>query len=272
MPRRYRGAETNGQLREPDWCAGEALAWEHLGVSDEKSDSNDGRVLYDCTTWSAESRGLFGSLLEGGEFQHVWQGTTVSVREEDEEEVDQLLDEVMAVATPTLEPGSPRLTYEIADWHSALQTEFTDQLTISEVPYEWDMHGNVVVRASDESLVDEVLEMLPDDDQDGISSDDGVAVHELLNDLFMRSDRLADRPTDAAATVAVMDGASTLEQLATPFGFSSADWKSLVDSVQALRDAIGGEATSGSGDGDHASDEEVAQLAAGSRDIIRRYI
>lgn len=243
-------------------------------MSDEKSESNDGRVLYDCTTWSAESRGLFGSLLEGGSFQHVWQGTTVSVREEDEDQVDQLLDEVMAVATPTLDPDSPRLTYEIAEWHSALQTEFTDQLTISEVPYEWDVDGNVVVRASDESLVDEVLEMLPDDGQDGISSDDGVAVHELLNDLFMRSDRLADRPADAAATVAVMEGASTLEQLATPFGFSSADWKSLVDSVQALRDAIGGDATARAGESedDHASDEEVAQLAAASRDSIRRYI
>ncbi|HTO00173.1 MAG TPA: hypothetical protein VL068_05815 [Microthrixaceae bacterium] len=235
-------------------------------MTDDKSEPDDSRVLYDCTAWSGESRRLFRALLEGNHFQHVWQGTTVSVRAEDEESVDDLVDEVMMTATPTLDPTAPRMTYEVSTWSSALQTEFTDQLTFSEVPYEWDQAGNVVVLAADEALVDEVVEMLPDEDESGISSDDGVAVHELLDDLFMRADRLSSRPNDASATVAVVEGTSTLEQLTTPFGFSGTEWKALVGAAQALRDAIEGE-----GDSATASDQDIAELAVVVRDIIRRY-
>ncbi len=226
----------------------------------------DGRVVYDCAPWSAESRRLFGSLLEVKGLQHVWQGTSVSVHSEDEELASSLLDEVMATADPVIEPDEARLTYDVANWPSALQNEFTDQLTISEVPYEWDVEGNIVVRASDEELVDEVVAMLPDEDDAGISSDDGVAVHELLNELFMSADRLRTRPTDASATLAVVEGASTLERLATPFGFAAAEWNKVVSATQALRDAIEG------GDEDLPSDKEVSELARASRDIIRRFI
>lgn len=272
MPRRYRASNSEGQLDAPNdrlEPAGRDSINDVTGekLTSEKSRPGGGRIVYDCTPWSGESRRLFKAMLEGNGFQHVWHGTVVSVREEDEEQVDLLLDSVKATARPALDPGAERLTYEIADWHSALQTEFTDQLTISEVPYEWDIHGNVIVLASDEDLVDEVLEMLPDAIDDEISSDDGVAVHELLDNLFMRSDRLSSRPSDATATVAVEEAAGTLELLSTPFGFEAGEWKKLVESVQALRQAL-----VGNGADEEASDADVAERAAAARDIIRRYI
>ena len=64
-----------------------------------------------------------------------------------------------------------------------------------------------MVREEDEDAVAAVLEELPDPDEGEISADDGVAVHELFDSLFMASDKLAKHPTDPGATVSLVDDA-----------------------------------------------------------------
>ncbi|MHB1139913.1 MAG: hypothetical protein ACYC2O_13240, partial [Microthrixaceae bacterium] len=198
----------------------------------------EGQLAYDCAAWAGESRGLFESLLTSHEIPHAWQGTTVTVREEDEDRVDDLVDDVLASARPALDPRVPKLVYEVSLWPVALQTELVDQLTAADVPYEWDERGDLVVRESDEAEVEGVLELLPDPDEESVSSDDGVAVHEVLDQAFMAADRLVKHATDASATVQVVDATDRLEQLALPFGFEPAQWRRLVGAAQALREAI----------------------------------
>lgn len=227
----------------------------------------EGQVAYDCTAWAGESRGLLDSLLTSHDIPHAWQGTTVTIREEDEERVDELVDDVLASARPALDPRAPKLVYEVSVWPVALQTELVDQLTAADVPYEWDEQGDLVVRESDEAEVEAVLELLPDPDDDSISSDDGVALHDVLDTAFMASDRLTKHPTDPSATVEAVDAATQLEQLALPFGFEPAQWRRLVGSAQSLRDAI--VPPEGS---DAVEDAELSARAVELRDLIRQYI
>lgn len=227
----------------------------------------DGQIGYECATWAGESRGLLESLLTSKEIPHVWQGTNVTVHEQDEQAVDELIDDVLASARPALDPTAPKIVYEVGVWPVALQTELVDQLTAADIAYEWDEQGDLVVRESDEAQVEEVLELLPDPDEGALSSDDGVAVHEILDKVFMSSDRLAKHATDASATVGSVESASQLEQLALPFGFEPPQWRRLVTAAQQLRMAI-----EGSDDAEAASDGTISELAAQLRDLVRQYI
>lgn len=238
-----------------------------------------GQLSYDCAGWAGESRGLLSSLLSTAGIAHVWQGTTVTVREEDESAVDDLIDEVLATARPALDPGAPRLVYEVGQWPVSLQTELVDALTAADVPYEWDEHGDLVVREEDEDTVAAVLDELPEPDDEQISADDGVAVHELFDSLFMAAAKLAKHPADPSATVSLVDDAEVITRVALPFGFEPGQWRQLVASVVALRAGIDGEASDPAADQADTtgpaglpSDERIAELAAALRDHLRQYV
>ncbi len=228
----------------------------------------DGQLAYDCAAWAGETRGLLRSLLVTQGIPHAWQGTTLTVRESDEAAVDALIDEVAGTARPALDPDAAKVVYEVGSWPAALQSELVAGLAEADVPYEWDEHGDLVVLEADEELVNGVLEDLPDPDESGISSDDGIAVHELLDRVFMASDRLARNGADASGTVALVDAAEVVEQLALPFGFEPGQWRSFVATVQELRDALDG----GPEDAEPPSDEDVAALATRLRELVRAYV
>lgn len=257
------------------------------GVGIVETELEDGQLAYDCTAWAGESRGLLTSLLTTAGIAHAWQGTMLTVRDEDETAVDDLIDEVLAAARPALDPSAPKLVYEVAQWPVSLQTELVDALTVADLPYEWDQQGDLVVLEDDEDAVSAILEELPDPDEGEISADDGVAVHELFDSLFMAADRLARHPADPSATVSLVDDAEVISQVALPFGFEPAQWRRLVGEVADLRVAIEGEVSpepspepvEGEPDDEPvtgpvgpASDERIAELAAALRDHLRQYV
>jgi hypothetical protein len=219
-------------------------------------------LAYDCASWAGETRSLLRSLLVSNGIRHAWQGTTLHVREEDEAEVDALVDEVAGSALPALDPDAPKVIYEVAEWPVSLLTQLAEALTQSDVAYEWDERGDLVVLEADEERVGVLLDDLPEADESEIASDDGVAVHELLDAVFLSSGRLARNGSDASGTVALVEAAAVIEQVAVPFGFEPAQWRHLVGLVQQLRDSLEGE----------DSDAEVASTAATVRDLVRRYI
>jgi hypothetical protein len=231
----------------------------------------DGRVAYDCATWAGESRSLLASLLDTNEIRHAWQGTTVTVFEEDEETVDALIDDVMASARPALDAAAEKLVYEVGAWPAALQTSLADALTVADLPYEWDARGDLVVYAEHEAEVEAILEQLPDPEDpevQDLSSDDGLAVHEVLDQLFVGSDRLARRPEDASAVIGVDRAASDLERMPPPFGFEPPQWRALVGRATRLRDAL----AAGPDSDDSLDDDELKSLAGEVRDLVRQYV
>lgn len=233
----------------------------------------EGQLAYDCAAWATESRRMLASLLDSAGLAHAWQGPTLTVHEADEAAVDDLVDEVLAAAGPALDPAAPKVAYEVGEWPVGLQTELTDALTAADVAYEWDERGDLVVLEEDEEAVSLVMDELPDPDEAGMGSDDGVAVHELFDRVFMSSDRLARHGGDASGTVGIVEAAGVLEQLSPPFGFEPREWRSLVDEVRGLRELISPSPTDDDhGDDGAASDEEISERARSVRDLIRRYV
>jgi hypothetical protein len=232
-----------------------------------------GQLAYDCAAWAGESRGMLTSLMSSNGIAHAWQGTMLTIHDGDEARVDELIDDVLAAARPALDPSAPKLVYEVASWPVALQTELAEALTVEDVAYEWDERGDLVVLESDEDVVAEVLADLPDPDDSRVSSDDGVAVHELLDRVFMAADRLARNGSDAQGTVQLVDSAEILGRMALPFGFEPAQWRRLVAEVTGLSDAIEPDSTNEPGEPlADVTDDEIAAMATSVREQLRQYI
>lgn len=217
-----------------------------------------GQLIYDCTPWAGESRRLLKGMLDVHGIRAAWQGTEVIVLAEDRAAVDDLVDQIVMTASSTIGPDVSTIVYEINSWPDALQTEFTDQLTISEVTYAWDVDGNVVVDAADEDLVEEVLELLPDPDE--FDDMDGFEAQKRLNEAFRLCDRLASKPGDAAALESLRQVGPVLESMSPPFGFEQSDWALLVEQVSDV-------AT-----GDKLSDKSRAKRAKQARKLLLNYV
>lgn len=226
--------------------------------------SDDSAELsYDCGEWAGETRRLFAGMLDSAGIAQAWQGPTLTIREADESKVDALIEEVLATASRALPPDSDKVVFDTTEWSVALQTDVATALAEDDLAYEWDEQGNLTVLAADEEAVSLVLDEVVADDDDLISSDDGVALHDLLGIVFTTSSKLVKRPRDAASIVSVVESAELLERLAVPFGFDAHQWKVLVESVTDLVTVI---------DVDKVPDEEISQAATLTRDTVRTYV
>jgi len=243
---------------------------EHEPVPDPEdsvdlAESGDGRITYDATPWAAETRTMLTSLLEAEGVAHAWQGTEVTVHENDEDVVDRIITEVLAAAAPALDPAAPKVVYEVSGWSAALQTELVAALSDAAVPFEWNVDGDLVVHADDEEQVEELLDALPDDDEAG-GTDDGLMVHEVLDRLFVAADRLGRKPSDARATVDAVESAADLGRMALPFGFDAPAWERLVGQAAGLAAALDGESE------EPTDDAAVAELASAVRALVAQYV
>ena len=232
----------------------------------DPDESGDGRITYDATPWAAETRTMLTSLLEAEGVAHAWQGTEVTVQEADEDVVDRLITEVLAAAAPALDPAAPKVVYEVSGWSAALQTELVDALTDAAVPFEWNVDGDLVVHAADEDQVEELFDALPDDEDEAGGSDDGLALHEVLDRLFVAVDRLGRKPNDARATVDAVEAADDLGRMGLPFGFDAPAWERLVGQAAGLAVALDGGSEGPTGD------HEVAELASALRSLVAQYV
>lgn len=226
------------------------------------------RVEYDCAPWSGESRSLLASILESEGVDHVWQGTTVTVHAGDSDFVDGLIDEVQAVATPALAADSPRIAYEVRAWPVAFQTQLAEAITDAELPFEWDEAGDLVVYEEHEDEVEAILEALgdPDEAEGVISADDGLVVHQVLDRVHAATTRLVRNPQDARAVLALDAAGAEVEMLAPPFGFTALEWRSFVNLVSDVREAL-------HADGDGAlTDAELAEIVGELRNAVSEYI
>lgn len=259
--------------RDPDATVDELAEDQTLEEDQTVEDGpvEEGHLAYDCAAWAGETRALLQSLLVTKDVPHAWQGTTLTVRDEDETLVDELIDEVAGSALPALDPEVAKVVYAVGEWPAGLQTRLAGELSLADVAYEWDERGDLVVAESDEEQVELILAEMPDPDESEISSDDGVAVHELLDRVFMSTDRLARNGNDASGTLELVESAGVVEHLALPFGFEPAQWRFLVGSVLGLRDAIDGGSGTDEADGDR-TDDEIADLARTVRELVRQYI
>jgi hypothetical protein len=243
---------------DPDGIVGEVAA---------HGERVDDGLTYDCTAWSGESRTLLDAMLGSAGIVHSWQGTVLGVPPEDEDRVDAIIEEVLAAATVALDPARDKVAYEVGTWSASIQSTLAEALAVADIPYEWDVNGDLVIYTDDEERAEEIFEGLPDPEDPELSSDDGVAVQDLLSRLFVAAGHLAKKPTDADSVVDVAETTDQLERLSLPFGFEPAVWKNLVGLASNLRDALAED------DEDlQLSDDELKEKAAAVRITVRQYV
>lgn len=230
-----------------------------LGMSD------DGLLTYEVSEWSGESRSLLDAMLTSAGIRHFWQGTALSVDEEAEDEVDRIIDEVLATATPALDPDRAKCLYEVGEWSAGMQQGLAESLAVAEIPYEWDQNGDLLVYVEDEEAVDAILEAMPDPDDDERRSGD-FDVQGALSSLWTASVQLVKNPNTPSATITVSDLAEELVHTPLPFGFEAPVWRSIVEQATALRDGLTGD------DDQQWEDEQVSEAAAALRDLIRPFV
>lgn len=227
----------------------------------------DDHVDYEIADWSGQSRALLDSMLGSEGIEHIWQGTTLSVRVEDESATDALIEIVTQTASQGLDADRARVVYEVGAWSAAMQTSLAEALGIAEVAFEWDENGDLVVYEDDEEQVEEILDAMPDpDDPDAVDAD-GVDVQDVLSKLWEATGTLAKRPTDSDAVLAAIDGADRIEHIALPFGFEAAVWRDIVGKTLALRAALDSE-----NEDDQLSDDDLQEGCAQLHRQLRTYV
>ena len=209
---------------------------------------------------------MLDSMLTSAEVRHFWQGTTLSVASEDEAQTDAIIEEVLATATMALDPDRDKEVYEVAEWSASMQTSLAESLTVAEIPYEWDEQGDLVIYADDEEAVDEILEAMPDpDDEERMT--ENVDVQAVLTRAWRAAAELAKTPEDSGAVVDLAESAETLSLIKLPFGFEPAPWRNIVDQATAI-----GHGLAEDDDAEPWSDEAVQEAAGALRDTIRPYL
>jgi hypothetical protein len=128
--------------------------------------------------------------------------------------------------------------------------------------------GNLVVLASDEAAVEELLDTI--EFPDALEADDGGEerppgrdASEVLSDLFVASDRLRHHARDHEGVLGLVATASEVEQLSLPYGFEPDVWHSIVERTATLRSAL---------EGDDVSDEDIEAQADELRSRLREFV
>ena len=112
-----------------------------------------------------------------------------------------------------------------------------DALAEADLPYDFDVDGNLVVLADDESRVEELLDTVefPDAlDADTKGGGDGLVAQEVLSDLFVAADRLRHHARDPEGVLGLVAAAIAVEDLELPFGFEPGVWQKILDGAASL--------------------------------------
>jgi hypothetical protein len=193
------------------------------------------------------------------------------VREEDEAEADQLIDE--ADRDAFLESEAEQVSYDLSDWDDQRRGELAQALESASIEHAWDEHGELVVLDADEERVDAIIDALeyPDqlevDDEDEIEAEEalaeeGVDPQDVLSELFVAADRLMHDPLDHEGVLSLVDAARMAESLPLPYGFAPAVWNDLLLQVKRLRTSLEGE----------VDDESVIEQATALRSSLRNFV
>jgi hypothetical protein len=243
----------------------EPLPVDAVGAEDEA------QMAYDLHDWASESRRMLDGLLTSAGIDHAWQGASLIIREDDEEQVDEFVEEVERTTLPTLDPDKEHLGVDLSGWSEDLVGALSERMGLLGIAHEFDMEGDLVLHAEDEAAFDELVEQLSaelelaEDDADLVELD-GVELQGLLTEVFVAADRLRKDPRDPEGVLGMVDHADRLAGVRSPFGIDGATWRDLRAEVGALDALL---RTDEPSDDD---DDEIRTRAGALRDRLHRLI
>ncbi|HEX4822328.1 MAG TPA: hypothetical protein VFV00_19125 [Acidimicrobiales bacterium] len=239
---------------------------------DELGGDEEEQVAYEFDELEAHARLVIDELFWSNGVAHAWDGTSLIVRNEDEEEADRLIDEADNEAF--LDSDAEQVSYELADWDDARRGQLTEMLSSASIEHAWDEHGELVVLEDDEDRVDAIIDAIefPDslkvDDADEVAAEEALASEgldpqDVLSELFVAADRLMHDPVDHEGVLSLVDAARLAATLPLPYGFAPPVWNDLVAQAQNLRSEL---------EKDDVDDEEIIEHATKLRSTLRHYV
>jgi hypothetical protein len=233
---------------------------------EDVGDENGEQLTYELDDVDAGARLAIDRDLAGRGIVHAWDDTTLVVAPWDEAEVDAILgseDEGVELGGDDDE----QVVYDIGDWDESRRAELGAQLEAEGIAHGFDEDGDLVVLATDEERVDEILDAVenPDQLEPVPDSADALDAVETVGALFVAADRLKNDPSDSEGTIAAADAARALSGMRAPFGFAPALWTELVEQATELRRLLETET-------EIVDDEAVVQAATRLRAALRPYV
>jgi len=241
------------------------LTLQELGNEDEE------QVGYEFEELEPMQRLAIDELFAGSGIAHAWDGTSLVVREEDEDQADRLIDEADEKAF--LDSAAEQLSYDLSDWEDDRRAELAQALESAGIEHAWDEHGELVVLDSDEARVDAIVDAIeyPDqlevDDEAELEAEEALAAEghdpqDVLSELFVAADRLMHDPLDHEGVLSLVDAARMAETLPLPYGFAPAVWNDLLVQVKRLQSSLEGE----------VDDDSVIEQATALRASLRNFV
>lgn len=238
---------------------------EEVGAADEA------QVAYEMHDWSFEARSRAERMLTEAGVVHGWQGAVLIVREADEDQVDELVEQAEAEgdAAPALDPDVDKIGYDMDDWSEDAQAALVHALNLNDVRHAFDDDGELLVAEDDEEIVDAIItavtEKLALEEELGEASIEmeGLQLNDLLGDVRGLAQKLVKNPGDAKATIAIVSKSATLADVRTPFGFDSRRWA-------AIRK--GGAEMNGVLSDEDRTEEDVVGAASTLRDLLENVV
>jgi hypothetical protein len=161
-------------------------------------------------------------------------------------------------AGEVLAPGTDEVGYELDDWDDAQRHQLAVQLGERSIPSRWE-GTELVVQEVHAAWVETMLDGIDFPDQlaaDDEVDDDAGAAH--LSALYVASDVLQHDPTNAPATVELLEATSSPPP-APPYGIDADTWKEVRGRTEALATALE----------DDTSDDDIAAAARDLREVVR---
>jgi len=234
---------------------------------DDVGDEDGQQLAYDMDDLEAAERFAVDRDLAEHGIVHAWEGATLLVAPYDEDEVDAVLAGADVPERAELDDEEEQVVYDLADWDAAHRAALRDKLDAEGIAHAFDEHGDLIVLATDEDRVDDLVDEVDHPDQLAPESDapGGLDAVETLGALFVACDRLVHDASDTEGVLAAADAARALATMGPPFGFAPPLWDDLVERSQELRRLLETEA-------ELVDDEAVVDVAGRLRTTLRPYV
>jgi hypothetical protein len=154
------------------------------------------------------------------------------------------------------------VAYDLSEWEDDQLDTLFDLLDEGDVPYLWDGE-ELFIQATDEQVVDGMLEQVAHPHELLPEDDDGDAGGWLLGELFVVADRLQHDPDEHESVATLLQLADVADEASTPYGLGDPEWEALRERVTALATIL---------EAEEPEPVDVVESARELRDATRPYV
>ena len=196
------------------------------------------QIAYELDGLGNQLKVALEGMLERAEIPRVWEAGALVVDARFETDVDALIAVVEGADIPELDADTPQIAFEIDGLDADRLAVLDARLLAESLPHAWNDEGELLVAEADEDQATALIEAVLEEELE--LDEDGPSANEVLNDLFVATDRLSKKLTDTKLIAEVTDAAARLEGIGVPYGLNGEDWTAICAQVEAVVNALGG--------------------------------